>query len=440
MPEANVANTITILGKTSTVKAATHWKTIALNDPANRAALKINSLFITNNSRLFYVDVDLRVGRLTPQVPGALNRDSIYTSFINILTIPLGATVVAISRDNPIWLQPGDFLQIIASRNYWADVVCSYEFVSDRDLSPTMTLAPPSQVLHINAAETYFPPGTSPSQGDISSGGAHLSWSPPFDDGGVAITNYVVQMRALLRYVASSATEGESAEQTIINGSSEIWSGWISLHKPVTDVTNLHIPQTVLTAVEYSNGPLFEADLADSQSALFDASLEIQGWQFRVTAINPVGVGPFSPPSAILKLRAIPSLDVTAEAGVNRVTLEWQKPALTPPAGTAYALTDYNVRWSSDNGMTWLPSPAGYRLYGAGTDTPSAHSTIVANLQNGVYYTFSVQPIVLKDAGTPYEQEVVGPWSAPTRNVMPPGEADLAALESQLQTLFVKWV
>ena len=50
MPEANVANTVTILGKTSVARAATHWKTIAYNDPQNSAALKINSLFITNKT------------------------------------------------------------------------------------------------------------------------------------------------------------------------------------------------------------------------------------------------------------------------------------------------------------------------------------------------------------------------------------------------------
>lgn len=417
MPEANVANTVTILGKTSTVKAETHWKTIAINDPANRAVLKINSLFITNNSRNYYVDVDLRIGRLTPQIPGAMNRDSIYTSFINILTIPIGATVVAISRDNPIWLQPGDFLQIVASRNYSTNVVCSYEFISDQMTNAVQTLTPPNQVMHLNAAQTY------------GSQGAQLAWMPPFDDGGPAITNYVVQLRGLLLY---------NPVPLPLNGPPEIWTDWVSLHKPVTDVTSLKLPPTLLTAIENSNGTLTRLTLLPSSETEI-SGFKILGWQFRVAAINPVGVGEFSEPSALVRINAINAISLSAVAGLNRVMLSWSLPSIPETESTIYRIFAHNIRWSSDNGMTWQPSPSGQRLNNA-VESGGNYSTTVTHLQNGVYYTFAIQPIAVQNEGTLLAQEVVGPWSPPTKNVMPPGEADEITLEATLQTLFVNWV
>lgn len=447
MPETNVANTVTILGKTNTVKAATHWKTIALNDPANAAALKINSLFVTNNSRNYYVDIDLRLGRLAPQIPGALNRDSIYTSFVNVLTVPIGATLVAISRDNPIWLQPGDFLQIVASRNYQIDAVCSYEFVSDRAVDSVYTLTPPGQVQYLHAAEAYSPTqggGASP-----QSGGAHLAWTPPFDDGGVEITNYVVQMRALLSYATPSADEeSDPTLPTIINGAPELWTDWLSLQKAVAVVTNLNIPNSVLTSNELPNGTLLSYTLAASTILSGSAvagtntatAFTVLGWQFRVAAVNPVGVGAFSQPSGLLKINLVPSLELTATAGTNRVTLQWEQPNIPSSGGHTYQIVDYNLRWSSDNGMTWRPSPAGQRLGSVTARAGALKETIVSQLQNGVYYTFSLQPIVVKDSGTNVQQEIYGPWSAPTRNVMPPGDGDGSILSDTLQVLFVRWV
>lgn len=446
MPEANVANTVAILGKTTVTRASTHWKTVAYNDPQNTAALKINSLFITNRTPSYNIDISVRISRAQPPRPGALRTDAQHFWFISTLTLPVGTTLVAISRDNPLWLQPGDAIQILAERNFFVEAVCSYEFISDTLDSPVFTTTPPSQVLNLNAAQMLN-----------NDGGVQLAWTPPLSDGGAAITNYVVQIRSIVE-VTSPVDNSVTFE----------YGSWYSLHRPLSPEPNYSISASMfnpdLKSVELTlnssptvqqqkmrsvDFPIIEeltlstnmssgAALAEGPFDTPISTFQNQGrvvFQFRVAAINIVGVGQWSEPSATIRMNMVGSVAVTPTALPNRVDLSWTAPTINTnsvPSIENLTLIGHNVRWSSDNGVTWLPSPSGQRLDNA------ARIATISNLQNGTYYTFSVQPLYLatnQSGGF----EVAGPWSAQTRNVMPPGD-DFESLQAALSALFVRWV
>ena len=445
MPEANVANTVTILGKTSVARAATHWKTIAYNDPQNSAALKINSLFITNKTTTYNIDIDVRISRAVPPRPGALLSDASYHWFISALTIPVGTTLVAISRDNPIWLQPGDAIQVLASRNYYVETVCSYEFISDNLTTPVPTVTAPSQVLNLNAAQMLD-----------TDGGVQLAWTPPLSDGGAAITNYVVQVRGI---VEATSPEG----QPVLN-----YGYWYALHKPVSPEPNYAISASIFNpansdisvtlastmtpppknsvAFALTNGLELATNLAvtaagpvDIPFSTFQSSGNIV-FQFRVAAYNAAGLGAWSAPSATVRInmvdsRVVATVNVTAVALPNRADLSWTAATTNQnsvPSIDNLTIVAHNIRWSSDNGVTWLPSPSGQRV------ESDARVATISNLQNGTYYTFSVQSVYLAHVGAA-SFEVAGPWSAPTRNILPPGD-DFQSLQAALSTLFVRWV
>mgnify|MGYP003337016866 CR=1 FL=1 len=446
MNEANVANTLTILGRTNVVPVFTHWKTVAENNPATRAAVKINSLFIANRSTNT-LELDLRIARDPNFVPGAVYTGSNqYAWLMNRWLLPRQTTVVAISRDNPVWLQPGDFLQILASLNYCCEAVCSYEFVSDQAQAPEDFFTPAGPVLDLNAAPIVN--SGDGSFGRTNGGGVELTWSPPLSTGGAAITNYLVQWRAKMIYATSPQTEG--------------FTGWALLERPVSDIPNITFPTSVLLAwprtldwitTDYTpitmNFTSYNAGLSSGGVAL--APQNVVGFQFRVAAYTPVGIGEWSAPSALIRMDSIGTVGdigttrvgvveaVSLEALPNGVTLNWsgKEARLNPKTGEQLVIKDYRIRWSDDNGVTWLPSAAGVRLYNPVSPPPSTAE--VRNLINGVDYVFSLQTICERTIGN-ITDELVGPWSLPTRNVMPPGLSTTSQAQAALKAMFVRWI
>ena len=432
MPEANVANTVTILGRTNVVSVFTHWKTVVFNDPHNRAALRINSLFITNRS-VNTVDVDIRIARDLQYAPGAVYYgNNSYSYLMNKWSLPRQTTVIAISRDNPIWLQPGDFLQIATSLNYCLEAVCSYDFISDQSPTPTTTLTTSPPVLNLNAAPAFK--SGSGNFGGTSGGGVELTWTPPFSTGGVAISNYLVQFRA--KVATSPTTEG--------------FTGWYLLEKPVSDIPNLAlIPEALLA------NPRRLDNITAGYSTLSAnfSHADFIGFQFRVAPYTPMGLGEWSAPSEMIRMDAIGTIGdftllgsqrvgvveaISLEALPNGATLNWEgkAPRLNPRSGEQLILKDYRLRWSDDNGITWLPSAAGIRLDNNVQPPPS--EVEVRGLINGVDYTFSLQAICKRIRGS-YEDEIVGPWSLPTRNITPPGYSTSPQAQAAVKAVFMRW-
>lgn len=413
MAETNVANTVMILGRTDVIGAWTHWKTIVSNNPASHAVLKINSLFIVNRNLVNTVDLDMQIARDPLFAPGALY--SGYNQYFNImqqLTLPKSTTMIAISRDNPIWLQPGDFLQIRTSLNYSVEAVCSYEYISDTAISSPMPLTTAGPVQYLNAAPSF------------GNGGVELTWTPPLSNGGVAITNYLIEMRQRVGMATSP---------------------WYLVQKPVSDTPNFSSGG----AIQYQTptGPGFSQYTPNAN----------EGIQFRIAAYTPMGLGEWSEPTPIVRMNAVGMVgdiykDGTTTVGVieaidisaiqNGAILNWrgQEPRLSPKVGETLTLLGYNVRWSADNGMTWLPTPNGVRRNND-TVVLEGHETVFilsGPLQNGEYYVFSLQAICRRTVGGVID-EIVGPWTPPTRAVCPPGDGADPLSQNAVRVMFVTW-
>ena len=465
MPDPNVANTVTILGKTDVAAVSTHWKTLVYNDTQARAALKINSLFLTNKSASYNVEIDVRIARMQQATGGAILGRAVYTNFLSAMSLVVGYTVIAISRDNPIWLEPGDALQVLASRNYWVEAVCSYEYISDTGGNPYQTTTTPGQVLNLNASQMHS-----------SNGGVQLAWTPPFDDGGDPITNYVVQYQSVTKGTAPLTGA------VVYN-----YGTWYSLHKPASPTVNYSVAASIfepeysfpvetaslLSPSHYTQTlPLSTARLSLSMSKGIDPTKTLKmtsglvansvsysdpqgpggpkiipfttftgsgsnvGVRFRVAAYNARGLGIWSDPSETILVNKVEPPEVNVIALPNRAELTWTSGEFDSAflaAGGNVQLYAHKVRWSDDNGMTWIPNPSGQRL-----ESPALAAT-VGNLQNGTYYAFSVQSIYLVTGADGSSFEVSSPWSAPIENVIPPGN-DFEALEAATSSVWVRWV
>ena len=115
-------------------------------------------------------------------------------------------------------------------------------------------------------------------------------------------------------------------------------------------------------------------------------------YQVQVRAANTHGDGPWSPPASATPANTAPGKPAAPSASLNtNVSVTWTAPTYTGGA----AITDYDLRWSSDNGTTW-------------TEETDAESTLlsrnvsVADLAGGASYVFSVR--AQNSVGN-------GPWS-----------------------------
>lgn len=420
MSEANVANTTLILGRTNTLPVYTHWQSLVYNDPTNRAALKINSLFITNRA-IQNVFVDLRLARHPQLGANAIFNDNNYFHYMmSDWVLPPKTTVVAISRDNPIYLQPGDFLQIAGSLNFCLTATCSYEFISDESPVPQISITAPEPVLNLNVA-----PGN-------GTGGVQLTWTPPLVDGGAAISNYLVLCQRKM-FVASPYTE--------------YLTPWELLETPVSAFPTLTTGDSIplasprsLNAQSAANGIFYSSGSYGTYAARdlsFDDS-DTVAFRFAVAARNAMGLSDWIY-SDFIRVDAIGTIgaveDVSIASTANGAVLDWtgNTPTLTPASGATLTISNYRIRWSNDNGMTWLPTPDGVLT---NSINPSA---TIRGLQNGVEYVFSLQTICT------YTKEgnsttLAGPWSPNTLPVTPmlDGGESLQAQDS-LRAMFVRW-
>ncbi len=153
-----------------------------------------------------------------------------------------------------------------------------------------------------------------------------LTWTEPTDDGGSAITDYIIQY------------------------SSDAGTTWRIFADDVSTDTNA-------TVTNLTNG--------------------IQ-YQFRVNATNVAGTGPASNVVSSTP-RGAPGAptSLAATIGNERVVLTWTEP--TDDGGSA--ITDYIIQYSSDAGTTW-------RIFADDVSTDT--NATVTNLTNGIQYQFRI--------------------------------------------------
>jgi hypothetical protein len=166
----------------------------------------------------------------------------------------------------------------------------------------------------------------------------NLSWTAPSSDGGAPITDYVI------RYSSN-------------NGAT-----WTRFAEPVSALTSS-------TVTGLTNGV---------------------SYVFKVSAVSSAGAGTPSTKSTPVMPRTVPSTPtgVSAVPGNGQASLSWAAPSSDGGA----RITDYVIRYSSNNGATWT------RFLDA---VSSLTSSTVTGLTNGVTYVFKVSAVNRAGAGAP---------------------------------------
>jgi titin len=155
-----------------------------------------------------------------------------------------------------------------------------------------------------------------------------LTWRAPQSDGGGAITNYIVE------YKTTSPT-----------------AAWVRFPRVASNATTATVTPLV-------NGTFYT---------------------FRVTAVNPAGIGPASVATDVVMPVTVPAvpLNVVAVAGDKLARLTWEKPV----TDGGLPITDYVVEYRSTADVAWT-------TFADGTSTATAAT--VTGLTNGVTYVFRI--------------------------------------------------
>ena len=119
MAAPNIVNVTTIIGHTDVQSVTTSASAIVTNSAASGKVFKINSLIVSNIDGTNPADITID-----------LFRSSTSYYLASTITVPADATLVVISKDNPIYLEEGDSIRCLASANGDLQAICSYEEIS----------------------------------------------------------------------------------------------------------------------------------------------------------------------------------------------------------------------------------------------------------------------------------------------------------------------
>ena len=264
-------------------------------------------------------------------------------------------------------------------------------------------------------APASAPTVTSAVAGDQS---VTLQWATPIDNGGSAITGYIVE------YTSTAGTQtrqfgvvNSAAITPLVNGTAYTFrvravtaAGNGALSAPSASVTPIGLPGvpaglSVLGAngsallswsapasngaaitgyvVEYtSNAGTVTQAVGAATSTTISALANGTAYTFRVAAVNAAGQGGFSAPSASV----IPAPQAVAPSRLSGtllnggVSLRWTAPRV--PRGTR--ITDYIVQSSTDNGATWTTVADG---------VSATARAVITGLTNGVQHRFRVAAV-----------------------------------------------
>lgn len=115
----NLNRPSSVLGKNATQAVSTSATAIVSNGAASGKSLRIVSLYVAN--------VD---GTNSAEVTAEVYDGSAGKRICSTVTVPADATVVLVSKEEPIYLVEGDSLRLTASANNDLEAVCSYEEIS----------------------------------------------------------------------------------------------------------------------------------------------------------------------------------------------------------------------------------------------------------------------------------------------------------------------
>lgn len=116
MAAPNLLTLTSITGKTAVANVSTTQANVVANAAASGKVMKVNALFITNIDGTNAANVDV-----------GIFRSSVLYQIADLISVPAQTTLVAISKESPIYLEEGDGLAVTASANGDLQAVCSYE-------------------------------------------------------------------------------------------------------------------------------------------------------------------------------------------------------------------------------------------------------------------------------------------------------------------------
>jgi hypothetical protein len=268
-------------------------------------------------------------------------------------------------------------------------------------------------------------------------GSATVSWTAPGDDGGSALTGYVVQYSSdggttwTTDTADCTGTAPTCTVNGLTNGTSYLFQvaatnavGTSTTAATATAVTPITVPDAPsgLSVVSSSGTAILNWTGVDNDGGSpvtgFEAQYSIDGgltwtnvptcdgvlddctitglangttYVFQVAAINAVGAGAYSTSSDPTTPGAVPAppTNVTAAAGDTTASISWTAP--TDTGGRL--LTGYVVEYSSDGGNTWTADT---------TDCSGTATTcIVTGLTNNTAYVFRVSAVTALGTSDP---------------------------------------
>jgi hypothetical protein len=118
MANPNIANVVSILGKTAVASLITNTANIITNSAGSNTLVKLESISIGNYSN---TSVFANV---------MINRSSVNYFLAGQLSVPTGTTLVVLAKDTTVYLEEGDVLQANCGSNGTLSLVSSYEIIS----------------------------------------------------------------------------------------------------------------------------------------------------------------------------------------------------------------------------------------------------------------------------------------------------------------------
>ena len=121
MAAPNIVNVSTITAKSLGQAITTSATAIVTNSAGSGKVFKINSLIIANVNGTSPADITARVFK-------AAASTSYNLAFT--ISVPNDATLVLISKDTSVYLEEGDYIDLLASSNLYLQGIVSYEEIS----------------------------------------------------------------------------------------------------------------------------------------------------------------------------------------------------------------------------------------------------------------------------------------------------------------------
>ena len=119
MAAPNIVNVASIIAKTNVANVITVATDIVGNPTNSNTVLKINTLLITNYSP-----------STTANISASIFRSSIENRIANNMVVPIGSTLVLLSKDTATYLEEGDSVRVTSSANNILWAVSSFEVIS----------------------------------------------------------------------------------------------------------------------------------------------------------------------------------------------------------------------------------------------------------------------------------------------------------------------